>query len=201
MGRLTNASRLYSTTVFSDFVRIVTAMKLSDLEREYSTTIHTKLRELRDFFSEAPLDPEAHPIEAYRFLSRLKGVLGNLNNDISYVATLMAKEYLSQHFDISSFDAAAKPQGAAGIDVEFRTPDGRRIAAEIKTTFPYQPGFGAQQRATISKDIEKLKKSDADAKFLFVTEQLTFESVKKVRAWTGAGIRVVLLPGGEELTL
>src|ERR1700678_3552962 len=129
-------------------------MKLSDIEREYSTSIHTKLRELKEFFSEAPLDLEADPLDAYRFLSRLKGVLGNLNNDISYVATLMAKEYLSQHFDITSFDAAAKPQGALGIDVEFRTPNGKRIAAEIKTTYPYQPGFGAQQRATISKDID-----------------------------------------------
>lgn len=176
-------------------------MKLSDLEREYRTTIHTKLRELREFFSEAPLDPEAHPTEAYRFLSRLKGVLGNLNNDISYVATLMAKEYLSRQFDITSFDAAAKPQGASGIDIEFRTPDGKCIAAEIKTTFPYQPAFGAKQREMISKDVAKLKSSTADVKFLFLTEKLSFEAAKKVRTWMSAGIHVVLLPSGEEFFL
>jgi len=53
----------------------------------------------------------------------------------------------------------------------------------------------------ISKDIDKLKKSDADVKFLFLTEQLSFEAAKKIRAWTGSGIRVVLLPRGEEFLL
>ncbi len=176
-------------------------MKVSAIERKYNTRIHAKLRDLREFFTADPLNPEAQAAEAYLFLSKLKAILGNLNNDLSYVATLMAKEYLSRQFDISCFDAAAKPQGASGIDVEFHTPDGKRIAAEIKTTFPYQPGFGAKQREMISKDIDKLKKSSADVKFLFLTEELSFESVKKVRAWTGAGVRVVLLPGGEELTL
>jgi len=38
-------------------------------------------------------------------------------------------------------------------------------------------------------------------KFLFLTEQLSFEAAKKIRAWTGSGIRVVLLPRGEEFLL
>jgi hypothetical protein len=75
------------------------------------------------------------------------------------------------------------------------------MAAEIKTTFPYQPGFGAKQREMISKDIEELKKSDADVKFLFLTEQQSFEAAKKIRAWKGSGIRVVLLPRGKEFVL
>jgi hypothetical protein len=176
-------------------------MKLSQREDGYSATVHAKLQELRAFLTDNALDPAAHPADAYLFLSKLKSVLGNLNNDISFVATLVAKEYLSQKFDVSAFDAAAKAQGAPGIDIEFRTWDGKRIAAEIKTTFPYQPGFGAKQREMISKDIEKLKKSNADVKFLFLTEQLSFEAVKKIRAWTGSGIRVVLLPHGEEFLL
>lgn len=176
-------------------------MKISEPERRYSGTIHEKLQELRAFLTDNALDPAAHPADAYLFLSKLKSVLGNLNNDISFVATLMAKDYLSRNFDVSAFYAAAKAQGAPGIDIEFCTPDGKRIAAEIKTTYPYQPGFGAQQRAMISKDIDKLKKSTADVKFLFLTEELSFESVKKVRSWTGAGIRVVLLPRGDEFLL
>jgi hypothetical protein len=176
-------------------------MKFSELERRYSETIHEKLQELRAFLTDHALDPAAHPADAYLFLSKLKSVLGNLNNDISFVATLMAKQYLSGKFDLRAFDAAAKAQGAPGIDIEFRTQDGKRIVAEIKTTFPYQPGFGAKQREMISKDIDKLKKSDADAKFLFLTEQLSFEAAKKIRAWTGSGIRVVLLPRGEEFLL
>jgi len=177
------------------------AMKLSQTEHGYSATIHAKLQELRTFLTDTALDPAAHATDAYLFLSKLKSVLGNLNNDISFVATLMAKEYLSRKFYVSAFDAAAKAQGASGIDIEFRTQDGKRIAAEIKTTFPYQPGFGAKQREMISKDIEKLKKSNADAKFLFLTERLSFEAARKVRNWTGCGIRVVLLPAGDEQLL
>lgn len=176
-------------------------MKLSKTEHAYSASIHSKLQELRAFFTDNALDTEAHPNDTYLFLSKLKAVLGNVNNDISFVATLMAKEYLSRSFDVSRFDAAEKAQGAPGIDIEFRTQDGKRIAAEIKTTFPYQPGFGAKQREMISKDIEKLKKSDADVKFLFLTERLSFETARKVRNWTGCGIRVVLLPAGDEQLL
>jgi hypothetical protein len=176
-------------------------MKISEPETRYSRTIHEKLQELRAFLTDNALDPAAHPADAYLFLSKLKSVLGNLNNDISFVATLMAKDYLSRHFDVSAFDAAAKAQGAPGIDIEFCTQDGMRVAAEIKTTFPYQLGFGAKQHEMISKDIDKLKKSNADVKFLFLTERLSFEAARKVRNWTGCGIRVVLLPAGDEQLL
>ena len=176
-------------------------MKLSDIEHGYSASIHSKLRELRKFLTENALDPAAHPADTYLFLSNLKAILGNASNDLSFVATLMAKEYLSEHFDVSAFDAAAKAQGAPGIDIEFRTDDGKRIAAEIKTTFPYQPRFGAKQREMISKDIAKLKGSNADIKFLFLTEQRSFYEAKKIRQWSGAGIRVVLLPDGDEFSL
>jgi hypothetical protein len=154
-------------------------MKLSDTEHRYSAGIHAKLQDLREFFTDKALDSEAHPAEAYSFLSQLKAILGNLNNDISFVAPLMAKEYLSTRFDMGGFDAAAKAQGAPGIDIEVRTPDGKRIAAEVKTTFPYQAAFGAKQREMISKDIAKLKESNADTKFLLLTERLSFEAAKK----------------------
>jgi hypothetical protein len=176
-------------------------MRLSALEQRRSAIVHVKLKELRAFLTDNALDPEAHAADTYRFLSKLKSVLGNLNNHVSFVGTLMAKEYLSRLFEIGDFDAAAKAQGAAGIDIDFRTPDGKHIAAEIKTTFPYQPGFGAKQREMISKDVAKLRASNADVKFLFLTERLSFDAAKKIGAWAGANIHVVLLPTGDEYIL
>jgi hypothetical protein len=41
---------------------------------------------------------------------------------------------------------AERRRGAAGMDIEAMTLDSLSIVGELKTTKPYQPGFGAQQR-------------------------------------------------------
>ena len=76
----------------------------------------------------------------FSYLTGIKAALGNLSNDLGFVATLLVKHYL-EHFAIIDFDAAAKAQGAAGVDIEAATADGRTIAGELKTTTPYQPSI------------------------------------------------------------
>lgn len=134
----------------------------------------------------------------YEFLSELRDIQGNASNDLSFVATLLAKIYLSKHFEIS-FCAAEKPQGAPGIDIDCRTPTGERVVAEIKTTKPYQlADFGAQQAAMFKKDFEKLAAADAKHKILFVTEPRAFEVLKKPKYLNlMSGVRIVLLKTGE----
>ena len=39
------------------------------------------------------------------------------------------------------------PEGASGEDIVAVASDGRKIVGELKTTNPYQPGFGAKQRS------------------------------------------------------
>lgn len=43
-------------------------------------------------------------------------------------------------------------------------------AGELKTTTPYQPGFSANQKQTIAKDLVRLAASAADHRFMFVTD-------------------------------
>jgi len=176
-------------------------MKLSKIEHQYSEAIRVKLEALHQILIDDVLSPETQPAETYRFLTRVKIALGNFNNDLSFIATLMAKEYLAKQLDVSTFDAAAKAPGSPGIDIVFTTRDGKRVAGEVKTTIPYKPGFGANQREKIGNDIEKLRASNADMKFLFFTDRTTFEAARQVPAWVGTKIKVVLLPTGEEYSL
>ena len=73
-------------------------------------------------------------------MSGVKAALGNLNNDMSFLASLLIKEFLEEEYGSNDFDAAAKPQGAAGYDVEATADDGTKIVGELKTTTPYQMG-------------------------------------------------------------
>ena len=64
-----------------------------------------------------------------------------------------------------------------GIDVEIVTPTGLTIVAELKTTKPYQPGFGAAQKANIKKDMERLAITEADHRIMFVTDPNAFSTL------------------------
>lgn len=90
---------------------------------------------------------------------------------------MLAKDYLTDRFGITDFDAASKPQGAPGIDVEIVTSDGLKIVGELKTTKPYQPGFGAAQKANIKKDMERLAMTEADHRIMFVTDPDAFSTL------------------------
>jgi hypothetical protein len=144
--------------------------RLTPAEESFCQTILTKDLMLRSFLEREGL---ANPIDAthwLRYLTGIKHSLGNLNNDIGFVATLLAKAYLNRRFGITDFDAAGKPQGASGIDIAARTADGKIVVGELKTTKPYQPGFGAAQRVSILKDLARLATTTADHRFMFVVD-------------------------------
>ena len=174
-------------------------MALSDGEKACCDQIAQRVTKLQNMLSQKFLGNRENPIEWYQYMSQIKAIQGNFSNDISFVATLMAKEYLLRHFEISQFDATAKAQGAPGSDIDVNTIHGKRIIGEIKTTAPYMPSdFGAQQRAMFKKDFDKLNRALADLKFLFVTEQRTFDLLKRRYSHEIPGVRIVLLTTGEE---
>jgi len=154
---------------------------------------------MREFLNEKALVEPAEPAEWYAFLSALRQIQGNLSNDVSFIATLLAKRYLRSKFGVD-FDAAEKPQGAPGIDIDVQTSDGHRIVAEIKTTVPYQASdFGAQQAASFKKDFVKLAASSATHKFLFVTDSRAFSALQKSKyTKLMPGVRIVHLATGQE---
>jgi hypothetical protein len=140
--------------------------------------------------------------EWFSYLAELKTIQGNFSNDVSFVATLLAKQYLARCYGLNSFDAAEKSQNATGIDIDVRLLDGRRLVAELKTTDPCKPkDFGAQQRKSIKKDFVKLAKAQAHIKLFLLTDPLAFGFMKKEKYQSMVqGVTVVLLTTGEEFT-
>ena len=132
----------------------------------------------------------------FEYLAKVKLIQGNINNDISFIACMMAKNYLTQRFDISQFDVSIKPQGAAGLDIDLISTDGERIIGEIKTTVPYSKtknNLGANQKKAFSNDFDKLNKTPANHKFLFVTDKVTFEVIQSRYSSIIPKVKIVLL--------
>ena len=173
---------------------------LTAREAEYFESIIERVQRLNEFLSEHQAPKLGDSRDWYSFLAAFKAIQGNLNNSISFVATFMAKEFLCQRFDIYSFDAAGKAQGAPGLDIDVRTEDGLRVIAEIKTTYPYKSNdLGAQQKAAFKRDFKKLNSTDADEKIFFVTEQRTFDMMRREKYKSQLpGVHIVLLTTGEE---
>jgi len=146
-------------------------------ETQYCEAIRQKDLALRSFLSRSKLSDGIDPREWLMHLTGIKSSLGNLNNDLGFVATLLVKHYLAERFGIVDFDAAGKPQGASGEDIVATTSDGRKIIGELKTTKPYQPGFGAAQRTAMLKDLGRLATSSADYRFMFVTDADAFAAL------------------------
>jgi hypothetical protein len=152
---------------------------LTEAERRYCSEIAARVSRLREFLHTNALAEPPDPAQWHSFLSALRKIQGNINNDGSFIATLLAKQYLHSTFGVD-FDAAAKPQGAPGIDIDATTPEGHRLVAEIKTTVPYNgTDFGEQQAASFKKDFAKLAASDAKHKLLLVTDSAAFEALKR----------------------
>ena len=146
-------------------------------EAVYLEQIADKDVAFRGFLRRHSVSEDASLEERFEYLTNLKEIIGNFHNDVSFLATLMAKRFLERKFGPIYLDAGEKPQGAPGPDIGIQLADGRLIHCEIKTTKPYQPGFGAQQKAMIKKDLAKLIDSNTDLKFMMVTDQNAFETL------------------------
>lgn len=171
----------------------------TEREQRYLTEIANRMVAMKEYLDSHAVPTLNTPTDLLGFLATLRQIQGNLSNDVSFAATLMAKEFLSSRFGVT-FDAAEKPQGAPGIDIELQLPDGKRLAAEIKTTVPYQANdFGAQQAASFKKDFAKLSLASADHKFLFVTDARAYSALLKPKYLKFIpGVSIVNLVTGAE---
>jgi len=172
--------------------------ELTEPEERYCDLVRRKDRALRDFLEQHSLSEAADARKWLTYLIGLKSTLGNINNDLGFIATLLVKSYLAGRFGHLEFDAAGKPQSASGIDIEVRTADGLTIIGELKTTKPYQPGFGAAQRTAIIKDLSRLANSHAHHKFMFVVDADAFSALCKPSFSSRApGVEIVDLLSGK----
>jgi hypothetical protein len=171
-------------------------MALTQREQEALDAIRWKIMALRRYLTEYDAPHDENLDEWFDFLSGLAYRQGNIGNQQGYLATLLAKRFLQTRFPITGFDAAEKPQGAPGLDIDLMTDDGQRIVGEIRTTAANQPeryDLGAAQKATFRKDFAKLNAAEADHKFLFVTDRDTYEIVLQRYMSEIPGVEVVLL--------
>ncbi|PYV39175.1 MAG: hypothetical protein DMG06_23910 [Acidobacteria bacterium] len=83
-------------------------------------------------------------------------------------------------------------------DIHIRTGKDE-VILEIKTTWPYGVNdFGAAQKREFQKDFDKLNASTADYRFLFVTEERTFNLLRAKYASKIPGVQIVDLMNGNE---
>lgn len=150
-------------------------------EQKALSAIRGRLERLKDYLnqSESPV-LDATSLSWQRHLVAIKEIVGNASNDMSFIACLSAKNYLCHLLPMVEYDAAAKPQGASGLDIDERTTDGKRVIGEIKTTTPFQQNdFGAAQVKSFRADFAKLNLTPADYKFLFVTDKRAYDILKR----------------------
>ncbi|BCV20222.1 hypothetical protein [Moorella sp. Hama-1] len=173
-------------------------------EKQRLASIAEKLANLQRFLNTINIGKEHCNLEDwYKTVSTFKRLLGNFDNDVSFIACLIAKHFLSMRHDLPLIDIAAKPQGAPGLDLDVTIKDGKRIIAEIKTTISYHTNdLGAQQRETFLRDFKKLRENKADYKYFFVTERDTYEVIRRhYTKYLTEEISLVLLPpSGLEIT-
>jgi len=166
-------------------------------EQEYLHKLAKRLIRLRDFLNSLDVEVDVAIDQWFEWLAQIKEIQGNSNNDISFMACLMAKAYLVKEFgEIDGFDVSAKPQGAPGLDIDVQTLKGQRIIGEIKTTVPYSGArndLGAQQKQALMTDFSKLNKTTADYKYFFVTDSATYNIVKRKYANQIPGVQVIQL--------
>lgn len=174
-------------------------MQYSKNETAYLAQLDTKLNRLRDYLVNESAPDAVSPDALFAHIAHINRLMGNTSNDQSFLAMLLVKRYLLNRFDLVSFDAAEKAQGAPGLDVDIETPDGQRIVGEVKTTVPYaiaRRDLGAAQRTSFRKDFAKLNEAEAAHKFFFVTDPDTYAIVLERYASEIPNVEVVLLTEG-----
>jgi hypothetical protein len=175
---------------------------IKDNELSYLNQIVCRINSLSKYISDRGLviNDVEDPKEIFAKVSDIKRLLGNNNNNLSFIACLFAKKYLletAKH--VFDYDVAEKHQGAKGLDIDIfpNTPE-KRIIGEIKTTTPYhieKNDLGASQRDSFRKDFKKLNSTDAAHKYFFVTDKNTYEIIlKKYKKELDDDVEIVLLP-------
>ena len=122
--------------------------------------------------------------------AKVKKIIGNYHNHLSFIANLMAIDWLEEKENLRySGDAPTiKSQTATGFDIDFCDVIKGRIIGEIKTTDPTgKSSFGSRQKDSITTDFENLKKGHkskeihketANYRYMFVTDKKAFEKIK-----------------------
>jgi len=136
--------------------------------------INEKIKRLEDFLFNEDLLAKDNTIRIIlpKFM-KLKEIIGNIDMDIHFLASYLANSFLANRHGVTI--DMTKAVGSSGMDIEIG-----QVVAEIKTTIPYlENDFGARQKETIRKDLERLENADKKHKYFFVTDDRTEEILKR----------------------
>jgi len=177
---------LYIDEVYKEF-------GMTDKNNERINEIEKKLEEIsKIIISNKGKKVEKNIYSFFENLEKIKQLLGNFDMDLSYVACIMAQNFLAKEFG-EIIDITNKSQGANGLDLD-RVIKGKRVIAEIKTTNPCNGNnFGSNQITNIKKDINRLEKEEADYKYFFVTNKQTEELIKEKILKRSSDIKIINL--------
>ena len=169
-------------------------MEMTVGEKKQLDSILLIMNNLKDYLNIKKINESENIREIYRYIVEIKNIQGNINNSISYISCLLAKEYLIRNLNLKNIDVSIKPQSANGLDIDEILDNGKRIIAEIKTIFPYgENDFGAAQKKSFMNDFKKLNDTNADYKYLFITEKKSFDIIMKKYNYYIQNINIVFL--------
>jgi hypothetical protein len=170
--------------------------ELTENERKQLAAIRVRLDYLTSFLNEGRLPTEKSSIvEWFRTLSTIKSIVRNTNNDLSFAACLMAKEYLCQRFEMRTFDMAHMHLNASGLHIDDETTTGEHVVGVVRATAPPAgKDLESQQKKTHDKDYKKLNEANADYRFFFVTDCVTYDIMREKYSSQIPGVEIVLLP-------
>jgi len=139
-------------------------MQRSKREQATFERLQLLMSDIRTWLDNYPPPPPGDSVDVwFRYADAFRTDLGNLSMHISFLACLLAKDYLCNILPLPDFDVSLKAQGARGLDIDATTIAGERVIAEIKTTRPYlETQCGANQRDSILKDLTKPKRTQAE---------------------------------------
>ena len=192
-------------------------------EQKYLGDIQARLDQLKGYLNSHSIDAAtATATDWYNHLSAIKQIEGNTGLWLSFLASMMARDYLVKTLDVVPYDVSETTQGAPGLDVEAqvrkhferhlqealrsaprlapsfdveaRTRSGERVIGEIKITMPCGAnGLGVNQKIAIERDLEQLGREEAKHKFLFFTDARTHLQVTKDYGLLHPDVNIVLL--------
>ena len=177
------------------------AVDRTDGEKAYVAAIRDRMLRARVYLDRQSVpDAGAGSSDWFTYLADLSAILGDSSNSIRFVATLMAKAYLTARLPLcDSFDVAKKAMGASGLGIDEQTRSGERVIGELKTAVPFgKNDLGAAQKKAFAADFTKLVREAAEHKCFFVTDSRTCALLKRKYARRIPGVRVVLLGSDQE---
>lgn len=150
--------------------------------------INKKLERIKAFIEKENFQVRDDDIKSavVKFME-LKEIVGNIGNDIHFLALHLADSFLNKKHNVRV--DLSKTSGSPGLDIELED-----IAAEIKTTIPYLPhDFGAAQKREIGKDLERLEYTSAEYKYFFVVNNKTEQILRSKYAQHYPSVQIVNL--------